>query len=161
MSDEKIAVEGVLDFHSETGTEGGYWAFQDKCFIEPNTTRFSCVKCHAYWYKARMEKPHVDTLPTGGAALYCAPGTHDFQLVSKENWSNDGLKILEDGDTLMIFSKRDPQQLLWEGVIRLRTYPPFTEHVGGFWIHQDQIGVVRETWALLFFENYPARLIKK
>ncbi|MEA3379196.1 MAG: hypothetical protein U9Q69_06215 [Nanoarchaeota archaeon] len=26
-------LEGVLFFHSESGTEGGYWAFQDKCFI--------------------------------------------------------------------------------------------------------------------------------
>lgn len=27
---------GVLHFHSETGTEGGYWAFQDEQFIKPD-----------------------------------------------------------------------------------------------------------------------------
>lgn len=27
--------QGVLDFHSETGTEGGYWAFMDQRFITP------------------------------------------------------------------------------------------------------------------------------
>jgi len=26
-------LEGVLTFHSETGTEGGYWAFQDSRYI--------------------------------------------------------------------------------------------------------------------------------
>ena len=26
-------LRGVLEFYSETGTEGGYWAFQDEKFI--------------------------------------------------------------------------------------------------------------------------------
>jgi len=30
-------MRGVCTFHSETGTEGGYWAFQDEQFIEPPT----------------------------------------------------------------------------------------------------------------------------
>ncbi len=27
------SLEGILHLHSETGTEGGYWAFQDSLFI--------------------------------------------------------------------------------------------------------------------------------
>lgn len=29
----QVSLKGVLHFHSETGTEGGYWAFQDERFI--------------------------------------------------------------------------------------------------------------------------------
>ncbi len=29
-------IKGKLDFYTETGTEGGYWAFQDEKFITPN-----------------------------------------------------------------------------------------------------------------------------
>lgn len=32
--------KGVLTFYSETGTEGGYWAFQDEKFIEPASITF-------------------------------------------------------------------------------------------------------------------------
>ena len=32
-----MKLKGVLHFWSETGTEGGHWAFQDKNFIEPPT----------------------------------------------------------------------------------------------------------------------------
>jgi len=28
-------LRGLLQFWSETGTEGGYWAFQDERFIDP------------------------------------------------------------------------------------------------------------------------------
>ena len=34
MPDEKReAIKGACSFHTETGTEGGYWAFQDSRFI--------------------------------------------------------------------------------------------------------------------------------
>ena len=33
-------LEGILHLHSETGTEGGYWAFQDSKFISIKTTRY-------------------------------------------------------------------------------------------------------------------------
>lgn len=35
-----MELEGVLHFWSETGTEGGYWAFQDKNFIFPPTEKW-------------------------------------------------------------------------------------------------------------------------
>lgn len=43
------SLEGVLHFFTETGTEGGYWAFQDLKYITKNTTRFACEKCGCYW----------------------------------------------------------------------------------------------------------------
>lgn len=105
-------LEGVCHFHSETGTEGGLWSFQDSRFISP-----------------------------GGS------------------WSYEGLHVLCDGDHLTIFSPDNPQQVVWSGTISLREHPLFAEHTSGFWIHADQDGVARDTWAEYFFKNYPAKLV--
>lgn len=34
------SLRGVCHFHSETGTEGGFWAFQDEKFISPPCAEF-------------------------------------------------------------------------------------------------------------------------
>jgi len=39
-------LEGVLFFHSETGTEGGYWAFQDSRHIQENGASWSYEGLH-------------------------------------------------------------------------------------------------------------------
>lgn len=106
-------MKGVLELFSETGTEGGFWAFQDEAFIKDN-----------------------------------------------DHWDIAGLHILEDGDQLTIFDKDNPEKILWEGVIKLKRFPVFTEHVFGLWIHSDQEGVRREIWGIYFMENYPAELKK-
>jgi hypothetical protein len=36
---------GVLEFYFETGTEGGYWAFQDSRYIEENVSQDFCGNC--------------------------------------------------------------------------------------------------------------------
>lgn len=120
MEQDKIRLEGVLHYWSETGTEGGYWAFQDKRFIKPPT-----------------------------------PGHPHGQ------WSYDGLHVLKDGDHLTIFSS-DHGGAVWSGKIKLKKYPSFKESVrtNGMWIHADQEGVKRETWAKWFLLEYPAILIK-
>lgn len=49
MEEKPHPIEGVLDFHFETGTEGGYWAFQDKRFItkdESGNERWSYSGLH-------------------------------------------------------------------------------------------------------------------
>jgi hypothetical protein len=38
---------GVCYFYSETGTEGGYWAFQDSQFKEIGVLQPRCEKCNA------------------------------------------------------------------------------------------------------------------
>jgi len=118
MTDRKEELTGLLDFFFETGTEGGFWAFQDSRYISPPTQEF----------------------PEG-------------------QWSYEGLHILKDGDFLTIYSKDNPTEIVWSGVISLRNYPLFTEAVFGLWIHADQEGVDRETWARWFFEGYAAKLI--
>ncbi len=52
-------LKGQLNFYSETGTEGGYWAFQDETFTHlfpPNQWR--CPRCGRVWDKDRVpEEP--------------------------------------------------------------------------------------------------------
>ena len=156
-------LRGVLHLHSETGTEGGYWAFQDQRFITPNTTRFSCRKCGAYWDKKHLPSgPVVDDGKAGktnsSGQPWCAPGTHDFALICPEDWSYEGLHILEDGDKLKIFDKADPSKVVWSGTIELRQHPLFTQDAFGLWIHADQKGIRRKKWATWFFQAYPAEL---
>lgn len=42
-------LEGVLFLHSETGTEGGYWAFQDKQFISKTMPSFGVYGNQTIW----------------------------------------------------------------------------------------------------------------
>ena len=44
MGGKRDPIKGVLYFYSETGTEGGYWAFQDEEFIFPPKPGFSDVQ---------------------------------------------------------------------------------------------------------------------
>jgi len=161
MADTRPTLHGVLHLFSETGTEGGYWAFQDERFITPNTTRFSCRKCGAYWDKGhRPQGPVADEQAAGQlsyrGAPYCAPGMHEFELVCPGDWSYEGLHALEDGDELTIYAKDDPARIVWQGTIKLRRFPLFTEDAHGLWIHADQEGIDRAEWAKWFFEEYRA-----
>ena len=137
-------------FYTETGTEGGYWAFQDEAHIKPNTTRFSCTKCNMYWDKVRsVDEPVFD-------GNYCRPGEHDFQLFSKEDWSYDGLHVLKDRDILNILD--DEEHLLWSGTIKLKYFDAFTEDIDGWWIHSEQEGIDRVKWAKMFMKEHKAIL---
>jgi len=50
--------QGVLTFHSETGTEGGFWAFQDEKFMGLDAgQQFSCTRCHRVWDKNAQDEP--------------------------------------------------------------------------------------------------------
>ena len=98
-------MKGFCIFHSESGTEGGYWAFQDEKFI-----------------------------------------------------SYEGLHILEDGNILIIYSKDNPETVVWSGIIALKQYEAFTQGASGMRIHADQNGINREEWAKFFFQEFPAEL---
>ena len=161
-------LEGRLSFHSETGTEGGYWAFQDKKFITKNTTRFTCKKCCRYWDKKENPDGPIDD-PTDRSPSKeptdfrrpnsCKKDEHEFVLVYPEDWSYEGLHILENRDHLTIYCKENPEKVLWSGVISLKQHPLFTQGAFSFWIHADQKGMDREAWATYFFKNHPAKLI--
>lgn len=118
MEANQTELTGICFFFSETGTEGGYWAFQDSKYISP---------------------PRPDS-------------TH-------ESWSYKGSHILKNGDRLTIYDKIEPLKIVWSGIIALREYTPFQEHISNCWIHADQEGVKREHWAFYFFKNFPAKLI--
>ncbi len=142
--------EGVLWLHSETGTEGGDWALQDKRHIS----------------KVDPLPPGTEDGPSGLFTFSFAPDgkyTSRELLLSelpKEDWSREGLHILADGDYLFIFDKENPEKIVWEGVIMLRQYELFTEKTStGMWIHADQDGVERSVWEKFFLENYPAKLV--
>lgn len=42
-------LKGVLSFHSETGTEGGYWAFQDRDFISKISPQYGLYADQTVW----------------------------------------------------------------------------------------------------------------
>lgn len=160
-------IQGVCDFHSETGTEGGYWAFQDKRFITENTIQVKCKNCDLIWHKER--EPDRFLVPPQGPPLEC---THIFETWPSHFFSYDGLHHLKNGDHLSILqpdSKKNagkdsklhikmPKKVVWEGVIDLKYYPLFSQDAFGLWIHSDQKGVVREEWATWFMDGYPAEL---
>lgn len=265
MSEEtKNALEGVCAFYSETGTEGGYWAFQEKRFIIYVSPPYGIWENQTVWdllnpnrkgktrndvkvlrdgkwcplpdpierdpdyfisslfrgeergdrdadkrlmkkygfiikYAAdqmderygkgnwHLEKSSTAVTSDGTRVFYGGtPKTEPDRpygvrigeltraTVEWENgvieqrlsdsllvvsWNYEGLHILKDGDQLTIYSKDDPNKIVWSGTIKLRQYPLFTEDAFGMWIHADQEGVDRKTWAKWFFEEYPAKLI--
>lgn len=143
-------MDGVLNVHFETGYEGLPWAFQDARFISENTNRFACSVCGAYWDKSDGTGGPIVDDPTyvrqTDEHRYCAPGQHVFKLVSKENWSYDGLHILSDGDTLTVYDKKDPSQVVWSGTLS----------VSRRGIAQNVEKTVCAEW---FTKGYPARLL--
>lgn len=154
-------LEGVLFFFSETGTAGGYWAFQDSQFIIPNTTRYICKKCNLYWDKEiNPSAPPVDDYFFSSDSLpeLCPLDAHQFELFSEENWSYEGRHILKDGDHLTIYHPGSKDEV-WSGVIALQHHPVFTEDANGMWIRADQIGLDRKVWAEYFLKEYPAKLV--
>lgn len=49
---------GILHFFSETGTEGGTWAFQDEKFMHlPGPNQYACTTCGRVWDKDRDAEP--------------------------------------------------------------------------------------------------------
>lgn len=131
---------GVTFFHSETGTEGGHWGFQDEIHIH---TMAEVVDGKCPW-DGRTDCPAIMNYakrPEGGS-----------------HWSYEGLHVLKTGDRLKIFSLDEPEKVVWEGEINLNPHPLFTEDAGGFWIHTDQVGMDRDKWAALFFKEHPAVL---
>jgi hypothetical protein len=106
----------------------------------------------------------ADVAPKPGFILppFCHPECHEFEPASDEEWSYNGLHILENGDRLTVFNKNNPAKILWRGEIKLIPHKPFKKNAFGFWIHADQLGFEgrrRKKWARWFMENYPAKLI--
>ena len=142
----KDVFDGVLFLYSETGTEGGYWAFQDSCYIQKNVPRGYCKKCGFY-----MREQNGLLIKKKSAN-----GKHKEEI--GDAWDYEGLHILENGDNLTIYHP-DNHKEVWSGIINLKQYTLFTEQASGMWIHADQIGIERDVWAEYFLKKYSAKLI--
>lgn len=166
------SLEGILNFFAETGTEGGYWAFQDSLYIEKDAPRGYCKNCGLFLQQqtdfAPVQVQSVIKFNAQDLEEYnrtgklpekriCANDSHIEER--SEAWDYQGLHLLKNGDHLTIYNPTSRQEV-WSGVIALKQYPPFTESVFGYWIHAGQIGVEREAWAEYFFEEFPAKLEK-
>ncbi len=130
MSEEHTLV-GTLEFHSETGTEGGYWAFQENKFK------------HGPVKKCPWDPEECPVI----------------QGFSEEHYSYEGLHLLKDGDMLIVYEK-DRTSILWSGEVALDEKPVFTVDVDGVWVHSLPKNVDSQKWAQWFFKNYPADLKK-
>ena len=67
-----------------------------------------------------------------------------------EQWSYDGLHVLEDGDHLTIYAKGTPRLIVWEGVIDLRAQEELAPM---------QHGIQRQRWIHWFLNGHPATLV--
>lgn len=176
-TDESLT--GVLHLHCETGTEGAFWAFQDKNYITPNTTRFTCHKCQKYWDKAKYPEgppPELAVFEVHGEwstadelmALLrnakvldsdkCPPDKHDFQPISNETWDYAGLHVLRAGDHLTIYDKTELKQIIWSGILDAIEHPTYLESAGAIGKHPHQRTTDRKNWDKWFAEEYPAQL---
>lgn len=162
-------LEGILYLHSETGTEGGYWAFQDAQYIKKNVPQGYCKDCGVYMREQDgtikvqcvtiLDKEVLEELERTGKLKEkpdCGDNNHE-ELIA-DDWSYEGLHLLRDGDYLTIYHPNDNKEV-WSGVIRLKQYALFTEDAFGLWIHADQEGIERDVWAEYFLREYPAKLI--
>lgn len=156
---EHTPLRGFCDFFFETGTEGGYWVFQDETFIVPNTWQFRCEQCGLLWNKQSQPNGPFNFRGPSADNTQCTPNKHDFIIYPETISLFDGMHILKDGDRLAVYDPNNSGAPVWSGIISLIPYRVFTERAFGFWIHADQKGVGREMWATWFFKKYPAQLI--
>ena len=97
-------------------------------------------------------------MTTGSLSFYAETGTEGVYWAFEKEGTHgyEGLHLLRDGDRLKVFNRDG--SVRWEGDIQLKSYPPFSESAGGLWIHSDQVGVERQFWAEMFFEELKAEL---
>jgi hypothetical protein len=157
--------KGILHFHSETGTEGGFWAFQDEQFMglhtEGSDNALNCAKCGRIKSKDEPDPAPLPRTPEDSVwfPAECGKDNHDWRPMYPEGmWSYEGLHVLHDGDYLTVYSPTDPGKVEWQGTIDLKQFPLFTEDAGGLWIHAEQRGIDRLEWARMFFQEWPAEL---
>ncbi len=167
-NDTLEGLEGILHLFSETGTEGGYWAFIDARYIKTNVPKGYCKKC-GIWLKEQsgalqiarvynLDNIDDEFLESGNLPepQDCPNNNHEEEI--GDYWDYDGLHVLQDGDHLTIYNPKKKDEELWSGVIALQHYGVFTQDAFGLWIHADQKGINREVWAEYFFGEYSAKL---
>ena len=131
---------GRLHFFSETGTEGGWYAWQDDAYIH------------------RFGEP---CFSVGAMAQTCpvADGSSD------EHWGYEGLRMLHDGDYLVVYDRDGAAELFRGDVVLTRredVYESADATVFGLWVNQEPaavLGVDREQWASWFLHEFACSVV--
>lgn len=163
-------MHGILTFHSETGTEGGWYCFVDSAGMYPNTEFFTCTKCNLFWHKKDGDPNQLNhtelednNLEVNNNGPLCEWGSHDFKAKPELSWSYDHLHYLKNGDRLTVYNKEDKNIVLFSGKVQLESVEHFTYTIFGYWVNQkpaEAMGVREHSWALWFFQEYEAVLVR-
>jgi len=146
----KETIYGICDMYFN-GTD--WWCVvQDICFITPNVAQGYCKKC-GKWMRIDDENdgfpsPRVLFPNSAGslsARLDCVNNGHEEE--TGDEFDDEGLCKLKNGDYLTIYSKLAPWEAIWAGVIQLDKDSLFQE------------GVDSKTWAMWFAGGYHAVLV--
>lgn len=174
---------GKLSFHSETGTEGGYYALQDSENIAYAVPKWG-VFTHEDVYEPEDEFKRGKVRSAynrDGSKFQCArPGdvsyldisweddTEDIarpsNTVHVEQWGYEGLVILKSADILTIFEKGVGSTALWGGLVQLERQDPYAEGSYapfGMASHLKPLGVdpvTPDEWTSWFFQGQWASL---
>jgi len=176
-----MELEGTLHFFFETGTEEGYWAFQDnnyKSLVSPSYGVTNNDKVYDHLDKSKIgitcncelfvndqwqlyPDSKITEQDLTRVTVKWNNGEIEHQRKSDtlliEKWDYQGLHILKNNNILIIKSPEDNSKV-WSGMIDLKQHELFAEHSNGFWIHADQKGIDRKKWAEYFFNKFPAEL---
>lgn len=174
---------GKLSFHSETGTEGGYYALQDSEHIAYITPEFG-VFAHRTVYDPE------DMFRTGIVRGSCRDDGSEFKSAKRgdiayldidwddqtndvarpsdtvhiEGWSYEGLVILKNDDRLTVFQRGIGGIALWEGVVHLEAQDPYASDSYapfGMASHsrpKETDPETEDTWSSWFFQEHWAKL---
>lgn len=138
---------GILEFFSETGTEGGWYQFMD------TSPEF------AHNYEQPCWDADESSCPT--RTIYGAENGPEYagKRASDWHWKYEGLRSLNNGDRLKIWSK-DKTEVVWEGEVDLRSVDSWGPDGGtlGLRVHQKSANVDEEQWLRWFAAGLPAEL---
>lgn len=139
---------GVLEFFSETGTEGGWYSFMD---LSPEFAHNYEQPC---W-----DDPRVGDCPTRMTYKGGVSPNYVDKRVSDWHYRYEGLRSLKNGDHLKIWSK-DKTEVVWDGEIDLRSVNSWGADGGtlGLRVHQKANNVDEEQWLRWFVDSLPAEL---
>jgi hypothetical protein len=139
-------VKGVLEFFSETGTEGGYYQFMDTSPEFAHSYEQPCWDSNDSMCPTRMTY-------TSGGPEYVGKRISDW------HYRYEGLRSLKNGDHLKIWSK-DKTEVVWEGEVELRRVDSWGPDGGtaGLRVHQKAVNMDEKKWLRWFVESLPAEL---
>lgn len=137
-------ITGRLNFHSETGTEGGYYTVQDSNYISHIAPDFGVFRGETIFDPNDLMRTGkvIESWRQDGTPFQSAQKgdiafldidwddkEHDIAVpscnVRVERWSYDGLTYLNDGDRLTIFTRGVGSAALWCGVVELLEQDPY------------------------------------